>query len=111
MVTNKIGQVAGGLSASLGSLGTASLTDKLATAQGSLNSIVASAAPAGLTPAQLGLGSVESNANAINSLVQGGGAANLAKAATSVFGSNRTASPLDTVMANNNANNNGWGEG
>jgi hypothetical protein len=67
----------------------------------------------GLSPAKLGLGSVESNASAIGSLVQGsaGAATALSKSATSLFGSSRTQSPLDKLIANNNADNNNWGEG
>jgi hypothetical protein len=113
LITNKLGQAAGGLSSGLGDLSVASLTDKLSSAQGSLNSVVAAGAPLGLSPAKLGLGSVESNASAIGSLVQGsaGAATALSKSATSLFGSSRTQSPLDKLIANNNADNNNWGEG
>lgn len=105
LISNALGQASGGLSAGLGNLSVTSLTDKLGSAQSSLNSLVASNIGAGLLPAQAGLGSVESNASALISTVQGaaGNATNLAKTATAQFGSNRTASPLDNLIASNNA--------
>lgn len=105
LIPNVLGQAAGGLTAGLGNLSITSLTDKLSSAQSSLNSLVAGNIGANLLPAQAGLGSIESNASALISTVQGaaGNATNLAKTAVAQFGSNRTASPLDNLIASNNA--------
>lgn len=115
LIKNTLGQAAGGLTAGLGPIGITALTDKLGTAQSSLNSIVSANAGA-LTSAQAGLGSVESNAANLAKQVQGAGSsaiANLSKSVTSQFGTQRVASPLDNLIASNNAstNNNNWGEG
>jgi hypothetical protein len=116
-LTNTLGQSASGLTAGLGSVSTTALTDKLTSAQASLNNVIGENLNvtnrlSGLTPAQAGLGSVESNIAAVNSMVQSG-SDGLAKTAASKFGSNRTSSPLDTLVASANKGNvnNGWGEG
>jgi len=116
-LTNSIGQSTSGLTQGLGSVSPTALTDKLTASQASLNNLVGSNlnvsnSLAGLSPAQAGLGSVESNQSAITSLVQGG-SADLSKSASAVFGSNRVSSPLDKLVASTNQGNinNGWGEG
>jgi hypothetical protein len=55
---------------------------------------------------------VESNIAAVNNMTQSG-SDSLAKTAASKFGSLRTASPLDSLVASANKGNvnNGWGEG
>jgi hypothetical protein len=116
-LTNQLGQAAGGLTAGLGAVGTTALTDKLTTAQAGLNNLVGSSLNvtnglSGLTSAQAGLGSVESNISAVKGMVQAG-VGDLANTAAAKFGSLRTASPLDALVASANKDNslNGWGEG
>lgn len=121
---NQLGQAFGGLSAGLGNLGVTSLTDKLGTAQSSLNSLVGGSAgistdslsasangllsgadPTGsLQAAQAGLGSVESNMSSIQNQVQGQlpDTSNLADSVTSQFGSLQNSSPLDNLVASAN---------
>ena len=116
-LTNQLGQAAGGLTAGLGPIGMSSIKDKLTTAQASLNNIVGSNLNvsnglAGLSPAQAGLGSVESNISAVKGMLQAG-TGDLANTAAAKFGSLRATSPLDTLVASVNKDDslNGWGEG
>jgi hypothetical protein len=116
-LTNQLGQAAGGLTAGLGPIGMSAIKDKLTTAQASLNNIVGSNLNisnglAGLSPAQAGLGSVESNISAVKGMLQAG-TGDLANTAAAKFGSLRATSPLDTLVASVNKDDslNGWGEG
>jgi len=117
-LTNTVGQAASGLTQALGQVSPTALTDKLTASQASLNNLVGSTLNvsnglAGLLPAQAGLGSKESNIAAVNNMVQGVGGTDLSRTASSVFGNNRTTSPLDTLVSSANQGNlnNGWGEG
>jgi hypothetical protein len=117
-LTNTVGQATSGLTQALGQVSPTALTDKLTASQASLNNLVGSNLNvsnglSGLLPAQAGLGSKESNIAAVNNMVQGVGGTDLSRTASSVFGNNRTASPLDTLVASANQGNanNGWGEG
>ena len=117
-LTNTVGQATSGLTQALGQVSPTALTDKLTASQASLNNLVGSNLNVsngltGLLPAQAGLGSKESNIAAVNNMVQGVGGTDLSRTASSVFGNNRTASPLDTLVASANQGNknNGWGEG
>lgn len=118
LLTNKLGQQAGGLDAISGGLDTTAITDKLASAQGQLNSTIAGASgligsinslnPKGLNLAQANLGSVESNLSNIQGSVQGAvsSISGLGKSVTSQFGSLRAPSPLDNLIASNNTTKN-----
>jgi len=104
-----MGQSTGGLSSLTGGLDTSSITDKLSSAQGQLNSLVAGATgvsgditSGALSSAKAGLGSVESNIASIQNQVQSGVPSNLSQSVTSQFGSLQSASPLANLVASTN---------
>ena len=75
-LTNTVGQATSGLTQGIGQISPTALTDRLTASQASLNNLVGSTLNVsnnltGLAPAQVGLGSVESNRAAITSMVQG----------------------------------------
>jgi len=109
LFANLMGQSTGGLSSLTGGLDTSSITDKLSSAQGQLNSLVAGATgvsgditSGALSSAKAGLGSVESNIASIQNQVQSGVPSNLSQSVTSQFGSLQSASPLANLVASTN---------
>ena len=121
-IKNSIGGLAAGVASGVGNVqgligqvaNVQQLTnDVIGSAVGVVNTVGSAAQNAieGILPANVGLGSIESNLSTINNLTQNlPGSPNLETSVTSLFGS-RQASSLVNVASTNNINNNGWGEG
>lgn len=114
-VTNSVGNLTAGIEAGLGQA--TAITDQISAIQGQVNGVVGDAlgvvnqvgslsqnAISGIMPASVGLGSVESTINSVNSIVQT--TQNLANSvATTVnvqFGSKQVENPLTTLINNSN---------
>jgi hypothetical protein len=124
-IKNAIGSAAAGAVAGFGNVN--AIVGQITAAQNQANAVIGSAMGVAnnigslgqnalntINPANVNLGSVESNLNTVKNIVQDGSnyAGDLAKSAAAQFGSQQQ-SPLTKLVSDNNNNNtnNGWGAG